>query len=249
MIADDRGSGGDRARGRRRSHYGRIHRQGLSGSALRRGEAELHPQAAEGRPARSSSAASSRSAGCRRSFSRAATRKIQPGAGGLSGRVASGADSRDPDGQITRAMGDVHPLGNPHYWLDPENGKRIAKEIADKLSAVAAERPRVLRSSGSTDFTSRLDAAEKRWLAHDGALQGHEDRHLPSVVSEFRRAFRPRHRRLCRAAAGHSADAAAHARSHQRDEAAERQAGAGRALLRPEDAERDRARDRARRCS
>ena len=37
-----------------------------------------------------------------------------------------------PSGQITRAMGDVHPLGNPHYWLDPENGKRIAKEIADR---------------------------------------------------------------------------------------------------------------------
>jgi len=28
----------------------------------------------------------------------------------------------------------VHPLGNPHYWLDPENGLRIAKGIADKLS-------------------------------------------------------------------------------------------------------------------
>src|SRR5215831_7712587 len=32
-----------------------------------------------------------------------------------------------PTGQVTRAMGDVHPLGNPHYWLDPENGRRIAK--------------------------------------------------------------------------------------------------------------------------
>jgi len=27
-------------------------------------------------------------------------------------------------------MGDVHPLGNPHYWLDPENGRRVAKGIA-----------------------------------------------------------------------------------------------------------------------
>src|SRR5579885_3347186 len=26
-----------------------------------------------------------------------------------------------PTGQVTRAMGDVHPLGNPHYWLDPDN--------------------------------------------------------------------------------------------------------------------------------
>src|SRR5690349_16084403 len=36
-----------------------------------------------------------------------------------------------PQGTITRALGDVHPLGNPHYWLDPENGKAIAKDIAD----------------------------------------------------------------------------------------------------------------------
>ena len=39
-----------------------------------------------------------------------------------------------PQGQITRAMGDVHPLGNPHYWLDPENGRRMAKAIQQKLS-------------------------------------------------------------------------------------------------------------------
>src|SRR6187200_1396608 len=39
-----------------------------------------------------------------------------------------------PQGQITRAMGDVHPQGNPHYWLDPENGKVIARAIAGKLS-------------------------------------------------------------------------------------------------------------------
>src|SRR4051794_23914175 len=38
-----------------------------------------------------------------------------------------------PSGQVTRAMGDVHPLGNPHYWLDPENGRRVAQGIADKL--------------------------------------------------------------------------------------------------------------------
>src|SRR5437588_7237161 len=30
-----------------------------------------------------------------------------------------------PQGQVTRAMGDVHPLGNQHYWLDPDNRCRI----------------------------------------------------------------------------------------------------------------------------
>ena len=34
-----------------------------------------------------------------------------------------------PTTQVTRAMGDVHPLGNPHYWLDPQNGLRIARGI------------------------------------------------------------------------------------------------------------------------
>ena len=48
---DDRGSRVDRARGRRRPHRRRVDRARLSGSALRRSEAELHPEAAEGRPA------------------------------------------------------------------------------------------------------------------------------------------------------------------------------------------------------
>ena len=32
-----------------------------------------------------------------------------------------------PSGVVSRAMGDVHPLGNPHYWLDPENGERVVR--------------------------------------------------------------------------------------------------------------------------
>src|SRR5947207_2760935 len=41
-----------------------------------------------------------------------------------------------PTGQLTRAMGDVHPSGNPHYWLDPDNGRIIAKAIAARLSQI-----------------------------------------------------------------------------------------------------------------
>ncbi len=67
-----------------------------------------------------------------------------------------------PTGVVTRAMGDVHPLGNPHFWLDPENGLRIAKGIEGKLSE--------LRSADAAyfaqryeDFAKRLKEAEKRW--------------------------------------------------------------------------------------
>src|SRR5712692_6613547 len=62
--------------------------------------------------------------------------KIQPGAEGYLDASLEAQILEIPTTQITRAMGDVHPLGNPHYWLDPENGKRIAKEIADKLSEI-----------------------------------------------------------------------------------------------------------------
>ena len=38
------------------------------------------------------------------------------------------------NGPVTRAMGDVHAKGNPHYWLDPRNGIRITQAIAKRLS-------------------------------------------------------------------------------------------------------------------
>jgi ABC-type Zn uptake system ZnuABC Zn-binding protein ZnuA len=37
-------------------------------------------------------------------------------------------------GNVDRSQGDVHPRGNPHYWLDPANGKRIAKLFQQKFS-------------------------------------------------------------------------------------------------------------------
>src|SRR5881397_1602732 len=50
--------------------------------------------------------------------------KIQPGAEGYLDASLTATILEVPTGQVTRAMGDVHPLGNPHYWLDPENAKR-----------------------------------------------------------------------------------------------------------------------------
>ena len=97
--------------------------------------------------------------------------KIQPGAPGYLD-ASQGALILDiPTGQITRAMGDVHPLGNPHYWLDPENGKRIAQAVAGKLSEL---RPgeRAYFMMRLADFTTRLDAAEKRWLAMMAPYKG-----------------------------------------------------------------------------
>src|SRR5215475_12380280 len=53
--------------------------------------------------------------------------KIQPGSAGYLDASLTAKILEIPTGQVTRAMGDVHPQGNPHYWLDPENGRRIAQ--------------------------------------------------------------------------------------------------------------------------
>lgn len=41
-----------------------------------------------------------------------------------------------PQGRVTREQGEVHILGNPHYWLDPENMKIIARNIVNGLSRI-----------------------------------------------------------------------------------------------------------------
>jgi len=67
-----------------------------------------------------------------------------------------------PAGPVTRAMGDVHPTGNPHYWLDPANGRRIAKAIAERLGQIRPADAAYF-AQRYNDFDRRLREAEKRW--------------------------------------------------------------------------------------
>jgi zinc/manganese transport system substrate-binding protein len=68
-------------------------------------------------------------------------------------------------------MGDVHPLGNPHYWLNPENGRRMAKAYQTKLSEM---RPgdAAYFAQRYADFDKRLTDAEKRWDAQMAPYRG-----------------------------------------------------------------------------
>ena len=45
-----------------------------------------------------------------------------------------------PTGPVDRSMGDVHPLGNPHYMTDPVNGLRVARLIRDRLIELRPEK-------------------------------------------------------------------------------------------------------------
>jgi zinc/manganese transport system substrate-binding protein len=114
--------------------------------------------------------------------------KIQVGAPGYLDASLAAEILEIPNGNVTRAMGDVHPMGNPHYWMDPENGKRIAKEIADKFSEL---RPgdRAYFQQHLASFTTQLDTAEKRWLGEMAPYKGTKmvtyHRSFPNFAGRF----------------------------------------------------------------
>lgn len=77
--------------------------------------------------------------------------------------VASGCEILEkPAGQVTRAAGDIHPFGNPHFWLDPNNGKVIAQNIANKLSELDPANNSFYQSN-LNNFVKRLTEKEKNW--------------------------------------------------------------------------------------
>jgi len=97
--------------------------------------------------------------------------KIQPGANGYLDASTNVKILEIPTGQITRAMGDVHPQGNPHYWLDPANGRRIAQTITSKLGQLAPA-DRAYFEQRYAAFDKKLAAAESRWDATMAPYKG-----------------------------------------------------------------------------
>ncbi|HEY7292072.1 MAG TPA: metal ABC transporter substrate-binding protein [Vicinamibacterales bacterium] len=114
--------------------------------------------------------------------------KVQVGADGYLDASLTAQILEIPTGQITRAMGDVHPQGNPHYWLDPENGRRVAKAIAEKFSQLRPN-DRAYFQQRFDDFSSRLDASEKRWVAAMAPYKGTKmvtyHRSFPNFAERF----------------------------------------------------------------
>ena len=86
-----------------------------------------------------------------------------------------------PTGVVTRAMGDVHPLGNPHYWLDPNNGRRIARGFAQKLGELDPADNAYFQQRFQ-DFDKRLTAAEQKW---DSEMAPYRGRKLVTYHNSF----------------------------------------------------------------
>jgi zinc/manganese transport system substrate-binding protein len=107
--------------------------------------------------------------------------RIQVGASGYLDASQFSEILEIPQGTVTRAEGDVHPLGNPHYWLDPDNGRRIANGFAHKLADLDPEDASYFQQR-SQDFERRLSAAQLKW---DGAMKPYRG----SKVVTYHRSF------------------------------------------------------------
>ncbi len=114
--------------------------------------------------------------------------KIQPGGRGYLDASQFAEILEIPQGRLTRAEGDVHPLGNPHYWLDPDNGRRIAKGIAAKLSEMDPENAAYFQQR-EKDFERRLAEAELKWGAQMAPYRGRKivtyHRSWPNFAKHF----------------------------------------------------------------
>jgi zinc/manganese transport system substrate-binding protein len=97
--------------------------------------------------------------------------RIQPGGKGYLDASTAITALDVPAGKVDRAQGDIHPRGNPHYWLPPVNALKVAKAVAARLADIdpahATEYDANLQKLGAA---FKAKAAE--WERKAGLLRG-----------------------------------------------------------------------------
>jgi ABC-type Zn uptake system ZnuABC Zn-binding protein ZnuA len=96
--------------------------------------------------------------------------KIQKGAAGYVD-ASEGVGLLQVPTSANRAEGDIHIYGNPHYWLDPLNGKVIARNIANGLERVDPADKATFEANLQT-FYKTIDAKLKDWEAKMAPFKG-----------------------------------------------------------------------------
>jgi zinc/manganese transport system substrate-binding protein len=70
-----------------------------------------------------------------------------------------------------RAMGDIHPLGNPHYWIPPKNARAVARLLARRFSELDPSGAASYQA-GLAAFEQKLAAKEHEWANVAAPLKG-----------------------------------------------------------------------------
>lgn len=97
-------------------------------------------------------------------------KKIQKGAAGYVD-ASAGMNLLQVPGAANRAEGDIHIFGNPHYWLDPLNGKIIARNIVNGLERVDPANTSFYEANLQS-FNSRIDVKMKEWQSKMAPFKG-----------------------------------------------------------------------------
>src|SRR5882724_9126032 len=97
--------------------------------------------------------------------------KVIPGAPGRVDASAGILVLEVPQGKVDRSMGDVHPVGNPHYSLDPGLAPAVTANILEGLVRVAPQHRAALERNRQA-FLGRLDEAMARWTTMMGPFKG-----------------------------------------------------------------------------
>ncbi|MBI4929472.1 MAG: zinc ABC transporter substrate-binding protein [Bacteroidetes bacterium] len=97
-------------------------------------------------------------------------KKIQKGSDGYVD-ASVGVSLQQVPSSINRAEGDIHIYGNPHYWLDPLNGKTIARNICNGLEKISSENKDFFEANLKI-FYAQVDMKMKTWNAAMTSFKG-----------------------------------------------------------------------------
>ena len=76
-----------------------------------------------------------------------------------------------PTGAVDRAQGDVHALGNPHYWLDPANSPIMARHLAQVFGRLDAEHAEAYADNADA-YAARIQTKLTEWESALKPLRG-----------------------------------------------------------------------------
>jgi zinc/manganese transport system substrate-binding protein len=96
--------------------------------------------------------------------------KIQKGSAGYVD-ASIGVQLMQVPSSINRGEGDIHIFGNPHYWLDPVNGKQIAKNICDGLERISPA-DKAFFEANLKIFDATIDQKVKQWTTTMAKFKG-----------------------------------------------------------------------------
>jgi len=96
--------------------------------------------------------------------------KIQKGSAGYVD-ASAGVGLLQVPSSVNRGEGDIHIYGNPHYWLDPYNGKVIARNIADGLERVDPSNKTLYEDNLQT-FFKKINEKMAEWQTKMAPYKG-----------------------------------------------------------------------------